>query len=91
MVKSKDSRVCSFHFVDAEPTTHNPTIKLGYDSIKRLLMFSPPVGKSKRTTESGLDYRFTVNKTSTMAGNKEEDTYNLAYWLNSRRILTSKG
>ena len=54
-------------------------------------MFSPPVGKSKRTTESGLDYRFTVNKTSTMAGNKEEDTYNLAYWLNSRRILTSSG
>ena len=21
---SKDSRVCSFHFVDGEPTTHNP-------------------------------------------------------------------
>ena len=57
------------HFVDGEPTTHNPnpTIKLGYDSVKRSLMFSPPVGKRKRTTESSPNDSSTVNKTSTMA------------------------
>ena len=44
---SKDSRVCSFHFIDGEPT-----IKLGYDSVKRSLMFSPPVDERKRTIES---------------------------------------
>ena len=51
---SKDSHVCSFHFIDGEPTTHNPnpTIKLGYDSVKRSLMFSPPVDERKRTIES---------------------------------------
>ena len=51
---SKDSRVCSFHFIDGEPTTHNPnpTIKLGYDSVKRSLMFSPSVDERKRTTEN---------------------------------------
>ena len=40
-------------------------------------MFSPPVGKRKRTTESSPDDSSTVNKTSTMAENKEEDPNNL--------------
>ena len=44
-------------------------------------MFSPPVGKRKRTTESSPDDRSTVNKTSTMAGNKEEDPNNLVSLL----------
>ena len=70
---SKDSSVSSFHFVDDEPTTHNPnrTIKLGYDSVKHSFMFSPPVGKRKRTTESSPYYSSTtVNKTSMIAENK---------------------
>ena len=91
---SKDSCVCSFHFVDGESTTHNPnpTIKLGYNSIKRSLMFSPPVAKRKRTTGSSPYYSSTtVNKTSMIAENKEEDQilYS-AYWLASKRILISK-
>ena len=78
----KDSCVCSFHFLDGEPTTHNPnpTIKLGYDSVKRSLMFSP-VGKRKGTTESSPDDSSSVNKTCTMAGNKEEDPDNLVSLL----------
>ena len=70
------------HFVDGEPTTHNPnpTIKLGYDSVKRSLMFSP-VRKRKGTTESSPDDSSTVNKTCTMAGNKEEDPDNLVSLL----------
>ena len=44
-------------------------------------MFSPPVGKRKRTTESSLNYSSTVNKTSMMAGNKEEDPNNLVSLL----------
>ena len=44
-------------------------------------MFSPPVGKRKRTTESSPDDRSTVNKTSTMAGNTEEDPNNLVSLL----------
>ena len=77
---SKDSCVCSFHFVDGESTTHspNPTIKLGYNSIKRSLMFSQPVGKRKRSTGSSSYYSSTtVNKTSMIAENKEEDQNNL--------------
>ena len=46
-------------------------------------MFSPPVGKRKRTTESSLDDSSTVNKTSTIAGNKEEDPNNLVSLLAS--------
>ena len=44
-------------------------------------MFSPPVGKEKRTTESSSDDSSTVNKTSTMRGNKEEDPNNLVSML----------
>ena len=43
-------------------------------------MFSP-VGKRKGTTESSPDDSSTVNKTSTMAGNKEEDPDNLVSLL----------
>ena len=34
---TKDSRVCSVHFVDGRPTAENPfpTKKLGYDATKR--------------------------------------------------------
>ena len=55
-------------------------------------MFSPPVGKRKRTTGSSPYYSSTtVNKTSMIAENKEEDQilYS-AYWLASKRILISK-
>ena len=82
--RSKDSRVCSFRFLDGEPTTQNPnpTIKLGYDSVNHLLMFSPPVGKRKVTTESSPDYSSDMEKkTSTMARNKEEDPNNLVSLL----------
>ena len=55
-------------------------------------MFSPPVGERKRTTGSSPYYSSTtVNKTSMIAENKEEDQilYS-AYWLASKRILISK-
>ena len=34
---TKDSRICSVHFVDGRPTAENPfpTEKLGYDATKR--------------------------------------------------------
>ena len=44
-------------------------------------MFSPPVGQRKRTTESKPDNSSTVNKTSLMAGNKEEDPDSLGSLL----------
>ena len=46
-------------------------------------MFSPPVGERKRTTESSPDDSSTVNKTSTIAGTKEEDPNNLVSLLAS--------
>ena len=46
---SKDSRVCSKHFIDGEPSNENPypTRNLGYDATKRTLFFSPPSTKRK--------------------------------------------
>ena len=46
---SKDSRVCSKHFIDGEPSNENPypTRNLGYDATKRTLFLSPPSTKRK--------------------------------------------
>lgn len=41
---NKNSRVCSVHFVDGEPTTQNPdpTLELGHKKIKKLCKRAPP-------------------------------------------------
>lgn len=46
---SKDSRVCSLHFLDGEPTllNPNPTQNMGYNANKRAILLSPPVGKRR--------------------------------------------
>lgn len=40
----RDSRVCSFHFIDGHPSVKNPipTLNLGYDASHRASLFSPP-------------------------------------------------
>ena len=57
---SKDSRICSLHFVDGKPTTENPypSLSLGYESNHRIKLFSPTSTKMKREIPkkySGLD------------------------------------
>ena len=41
---SKDSRICSKHFVDGQPTAENPlpTLHLGYDSKRKVSLLTPP-------------------------------------------------
>ena len=52
---SKDSRICSRHFVDGEPTlvNPNPTLNMGYKTTSRALLCSPPTGKRKCTEKKG--------------------------------------
>ena len=52
-IPSKDSRVCSKHFKDGEPTEQNPypSEYLGYDS-KRKLKFVSPVLERKRNRKA---------------------------------------
>ena len=54
-IPSKDSRVCSKHFKDGEPTEQNPyaypSEYLGYDS-KRKLKFVSPVLERKRSRKA---------------------------------------
>ena len=46
---SKDSKVCSKHFTDGEPSNKNTysTRNLGYDATQRTLFLSPPSTKRK--------------------------------------------
>ena len=52
---SKDSRICSRHFVDGEPTlvNPNPTLNMGCNTTSRALLCSPPSGKRKCTEKKG--------------------------------------
>ena len=52
---SKDSRVCSLHFVDSKPTPLNPnlTLVIGYNTDKRATLL-PPSGKRKRKLNFAL-------------------------------------
>ena len=47
---SKDSRVCSLHFVEgkATPLNRNPRLAMGYNADKRETLLSLPSGKRKR-------------------------------------------
>ncbi|KAL5017912.1 hypothetical protein ScPMuIL_003634 [Solemya velum] len=57
----KDSRVCSKHFVDSQPTSENllPTLQMGYDGaeklVKRMIQF-------ESTRHSGLQSKSVFNK-----------------------------
>ena len=52
---SKDSRICSKHFVDGEPTlvNPNPTLNMGYNTTSRALLCFLRTGKRKCTKEKG--------------------------------------
>ena len=75
---SKDSRICSRYFVDGEPTLVNPnsTLNMGYDTISRALLYSPPTGKRKCTEEKGWINLIRRTKTSKLdkAQKKEATT-----------------
>ena len=67
---SKDSRVCSLHFVDGKltPLNPNPTLAMGYNADKRATLLSPPSGKRKRK----------LNFTLEVKGKKRKSTENLS-------------
>ena len=69
---SKDSRVCSDHFVDGLPSEDNPypTQKMGYeDAEKRAIMFSPVTGKRKsRLPQKLQDYETPTQKNERKKG-----------------------
>ncbi|XP_065665774.1 uncharacterized protein LOC136087229 [Hydra vulgaris] len=53
---SKDSRICSLHFVDGMPTDCNPypTLKMGCDTKRRALILSPPSKIRKTNIASNM-------------------------------------
>ena len=52
-ILSKENHICSKHFVDGEPTpaNPNPTLSIGYDTIARALLCSPPTGRESTEEE----------------------------------------
>ena len=62
--RSKDSRVCSLHFVDGEPTklNPNPTLYMGYDSHKKAELLSPVGVKRKIKYWQHEDFVSSISK-----------------------------
>ena len=61
---SKDSRVCSLHFVDGEPTELNPnlTLHIGYDSHKKAELLSLVGVKRKIKYRQNEDFVSSISK-----------------------------
>ena len=94
---SKDSRVCSLHFVDSKPTPLNPnlTLVIGYNTDKRATLL-PPSGKRKRKLNFALKVKGKKKKSTAnlsvlpKAAHSESTKHDAEILTFSAEILTNK-
>ena len=69
-IPSKDSRVCSNHFLGGAPTADNPIpcLYLGYDCKNKVNLFSPPTSRRRKVNTKAK----TLNRTESMPQQTQE-------------------